>query len=166
MRIRLSRLLLFFLLFSFRSAFAQSSVEFSMLSGLNVFSPGHVFMNGRSYGAEMGYNISMYQNPADWVKRLRVDALSLTAGYRNMSQVFIKDSLESKGFLGNIYTLSGKLNFSLLRSAKTKLLLTTDAGIAYSTSSYFIDGNPIVASRINFSPKIGLKFKTLRDQPH
>lgn len=161
MRIRLSRFLLFFLVFSFRSAFAQNSVEFSMLSGLNVFSPGHVFMNGRSYGAEMGYNISMDQNPADWVKRLRVDALSLTSGYRNMSQVFIKDSLESKGFLGNIYTLSGKLNFSLLRSAKTKLLLTTDAGIAYSTSSYFIDGNPIVASRINFSPKIGLKFKTL-----
>ena len=52
-------------------------------------------MNGRSYGAEMGYNISMDQNPADWVKRLRVDALSLTAGYRNMSRVFIKDKVQA-----------------------------------------------------------------------
>ena len=132
-----------------------------MLSGLNVFSPGHVLITGKSYGAEIGYNLSMAGKNADWVKRLRVDALGVTAGYRNMGSVLIRDSVESKGFLGDVYTLSVRMNISLLRSEQTKLLLTSDAGVTYSSSSYFIDGNPIVSSRINFSPKLGLKFQTL-----
>ncbi|MEJ7780072.1 MAG: acyloxyacyl hydrolase [Daejeonella sp.] len=131
-----------------------------MLSGLNVFSPGHVLITGKSYGAEIGYNLSMADKNADWVKRLRVDAIGITAGYRNMGGVLIRDSVESKGFLGDVYTLSARMNISLLRSEQTKLLLTSDAGFTYSSSSYFIDGNPIVSSRINFSPKLGLKFQT------
>lgn len=158
---RLSRFLIILLLLSFRSALAQNSVEVSMLSGLNVFSPGHILINGKSYGAEVGYNLSMAQNPADWVRRLRVDALGITAAYRNMSQILIQDSLESKGFLGNVYTVSAKLNISIIKSLRTKLFFTTDAGFSYSTSSYFVDGNPIVASRLNFSPNVGLKFKTI-----
>lgn len=156
---RAGRLLLI-LIFSIRSAYSQNSIGFSTLSGLDVFSPDHVLIRGRSYGAELGYSISMKQNTADWTKRLRVDAVSIIAGYRNMSQVLIKDSLESKGFLGDVYTITAGLNISLFKSGRTNLFLTTDAGFTYSTSSYFKDGNPIVASRLNFSPKLGLKAKT------
>ncbi|HXI01115.1 MAG TPA: acyloxyacyl hydrolase [Sphingobacteriaceae bacterium] len=160
MRFRASRLLFLLCGFLYGSVKAQNSIEFSPLSGISVFSPGHLLLTGKSYGAELGYNFSMQQNPADWVKRLNIDAVGVTAGYRNMSQVLVKDSIGSKGFLGNVYTLSGKLNISLLKFKRTSLLLTPGAGITYSTSSFFTDGNPIVASRINFSPQFGLKIKT------
>lgn len=160
MRLSAGSLLLFFSLLVYRSAQAQNSVEFSPLSGISVFSPGHLVLTGKSYGAELGYNFSMKQNPADWVKRLHVDAIAITAGYRSMSQVLIKDSIESKGFLGDVYTLSARLNVLLFKRRNISVLLTPGAGASYSTSSYFVDGNPIVASRINFSPQAALKVKT------
>ncbi len=161
MHFRLVILFAIFLSCGFQSAHSQNSLEFSVLSGLNVFSPGHVLIKGKSYGAEIAYNVSVSEKNADWVKRLRVDGLGIAAGYRNMGGVLIRDSVESKGFLGDVYTLSARMNIALLRPGNTKLLLTSDAGVTFSSSSYFIDGNPIVSSRINFSPKLGLKFQTL-----
>lgn len=153
--------LLFLGLFLFNGTLrAQNSIEVSPVSGMSVFSPGHVVLTGKSYGAELGYNVSMKQNPADWVKRLHIDAIAITAGYRSMSQVLIKDSIESKGFLGDVYTLSARLNIRLFKRGNTSVLLTPGAGATYSTSSYFVDGNPIVASRINFSPQAAFKIKT------
>lgn len=160
MRFTVNGLLLFLSFFLCCSAHAQNSIMFSPLSGISVFSPGHLLLTGKSYGAELGCNFSMKQNPADWVKRLHVDAAGIAAGYRNMSQVLVKDSLESKGFLGNVYTISGRLDILLLKTNRASVFLTPGAGMTYSTSSFFTDGNPIVASRINFSPQLGLKIKT------
>lgn len=151
---------LLLLLFLFcRAAHAQNSVEFSPLSGISVFSPGHLALTGESYGAELGYNFSTKQNAADWVKRLHVEAVGIAAGYRSMRDVLVKDSMESKGFLGNVFNLSAKLNIRLLNFHNSSVLLTPGTGILYSTSSYFIDGNPIVASRINLAPQLGLKVR-------
>ena len=161
MHFRLAILFAVFLSCLFQPVYSQNSLEFSLLSGLSVFSPGHTSLTGKSYGTELRYNVSMANNTSDWVKRLRVDAVGITGGYRNMGNVLIRDSMESKGFLGHVYTLSAGINIFLLKSAKTKLLFTSDGGITYSSSSYFIDNNPIVSSRLNFSPKAGLKFQTL-----
>lgn len=150
----------FVFLFVFRSVQAQNSIEFTPLTGLSVFSPGHVILTGKTYGAEIGYNFSMKESQADWVKRLYVNGVGITAGYRSMNQVAIKDSAESQGFLGSVYTLSAKLNIRLLRLNNTTILLTPGAGIAYSTSSYFADGNPIVASKINLAPQARLEIRT------
>jgi hypothetical protein len=139
---------------------AQNSLEIMPLSGIRVFAPGTVSLTGKSYGFEAAYNIYQRDKKTEWIKRLRVRDISLVAGYRNMNQVAITDSTGSRGFLRSAYTLSSKLNTTLLSVKRTELLLLTGFGLTYSPSSYFSDGNPLVGSKLNFSPHAGLKLRT------
>jgi len=77
-----------------------------------------------------------------------------------MRQVYRKDSLASKGFLKDVYTLSGRLNINLLSVNKTELLFISSLGVTYTNTSFFTDKNPLVGSRINFSPQAGIRIKT------
>jgi len=139
---------------------AQNSIEITPLSGIKIFSPGSIPLEGKSYGAEIAYNIYQKENPAEWIKKLRIRDISIVAGYRDMRQVYIKDSVDSKGFLKDVYTISGRLNINLLNVNKTELLFITGFGATFTNTSYYTDKNPLVGSRINFSPQAGIKLKT------
>ena len=152
---------LFFLVVIFFASTAkgQNSLEFNTLSGFKVFSPGNYSLSGMSYGGEVAYNISQQNKEQEWVKRLNISEISLVGGYHNMGAVRITDSLASKGFLQNVFTASGRLNSKLFELQRLSLSITAGIGLAYSSSSYFTDQNPIVGSRLNFSPQAGLKLK-------
>ena len=139
---------------------AQNSLEFTSISGVKVTSPGKYLLGGKTYGFEVAYNMSQTKRFDEWIKRLSVRDIAIVGGYRNMNNVYIKDSIDSKGFLGSVYTLSARLNVKLLSFKKTEILLTGSTGLVYSGSSYFTDGNPIIGTRLNFLPQGGIKIRT------
>jgi len=153
-------LVIFALILSSRNSDAQNSIELTTLSGVKVYSDGTLPLGGKSYGFEAAYNMFQKKRSAEWIKTLRIRDIAIMAGYRNMSNVYMVDSAESKGFLGSIYTLSGGLNVNLISLNKTEILFVTGAGITYSSSSFFSDGNLIVGSHINFTPYAGIKIRT------
>jgi hypothetical protein len=161
MRVSIICSIITLLFFVSNTADAQNSIEISPLTGIKVFSPGNISLNGKSYGVEAVYNISQQENPAEWIKKLRVRDIGIVAGYRNMRQVYISDSVASKGFLKDVYTISGRLNINLLNINKTELLFISSIGVTYTSTSFFTDKNPLVGSRINFSPQAGVKIRTL-----
>lgn len=140
-------------------AMGQHSLEFNSISGFKVFSPGNYSLSGMSIGGEVAYNFSQHGRNDEWIKRLKVSQISLVAGFHDMQPVHITDSIGSKGFLQKVFTLSGRLNHKLLELNPFSVSITTGIGLAYSTSSYFTDNNPIVGSRLNFTPQAGFKFK-------
>jgi hypothetical protein len=141
------------------AASAQHSIEINAVSGFKVFSPGNYSLSGMSHGAEAAFNISQKNQNHEWVRRLNITDISIVGGFHNMQSVQITDSVASKGFLHNLYSVSGRLSHQLFESGRVSLSLTAGIGVAYSTSSYFTDNNPIVGSRLNFSPQTGLKLK-------
>lgn len=147
-------------LFSFGKCVAQNALEFTSISGVKVSSPGNYSLGGKSYGVEVAYNMSQTKRFDEWIKRLNVRDIVIVGGYRNMNNVYVKDSTDSKGFLGSIYTLSARLNVKLISFKKTEILLIGSTGLVYSSSSYFTDGNPIIGSRLNFLPQGGIKIRT------
>lgn len=142
-----------------RVAEAQHSIEFNSISGFKVFSPGNYALSGMSHGGELAFNLSQENRHDEWIRRLRVSEISLVGGFHNMRAVQIVDSSASMGFLQNIFTLSGRLNHRLFQGGRFSVSLTAGIGLAYSTSSYFSDDNPIVGSKINFSPQTGIKIR-------
>lgn len=142
------------------SARGQYSVELNSISGFKIFSPGNYNLSGMSFGGEVAFNISQENSDKEWVRRLRISEVSVVGGYHNMGAVRITDSLASNGFLQNVFTTSGRLNSKLFELKRISLSLTAGIGLAFSSSSYFTDQNPIVGSRLNFSPQAGLKLKT------
>lgn len=141
------------------NCYAQHSIEFAALSGAKVFTDGTLSLSGKSYGFEAAYNMFQKRRSAEWIKRLHVRDIAVTGGYYNMRDVYLADSPDSKGFLGSVCTLSGRLNISLISLKKTEMLFAAGVGVAYSSSSFFADGNPIVGSHINFSPYSGIKIR-------
>ena len=139
---------------------AQNSIEIDPLAGIKVNSPGNFPLAGKSYGIEAAYNMFQRNRSEEWIKRLHVRDIAIVGGYRNLNNVYITDTADSKGFLGSIFSISGRLNFNLANFNKTEVLLLTSVGITYSSSSFFSDGNPIVGSRLNFSPQVGIKIRT------
>lgn len=154
----LRSLLTFLILIAFcRVAEAQHSIEFNSISGFKVFSPGNYALSGMSHGGELAFNFSQTHKSDEWVRRLHITDISLVGGFHNMRSVQIADSVASKGFLQSVFTVSGRLNHKLYEIGRFSMSLTAGLGLAYSTSSYFTDENPIVGSKLNFSPQGGLK---------
>jgi hypothetical protein len=156
----LTLLVILALIISSRNCDAQNSLELNMISGVKVFTDGDPTLGGKSYGVEAAYNMFQKGRAAEWIKKLHTRDIAIVGGYRNMRNVYMTDSIGSKGFLGSVYTLSGRLNMDLASFNKTELLLVTSLGMSYSTSSFFSDGNLIVGSHINFSPQVGIKLRT------
>lgn len=152
-----SLLFILVLLVFCKAADAQHSVEVNSLSGFKVFSPGNYALSGMSHGGEFAFNFSQRHRQEEWIKRLRVSQISLVGGFHNMRSVQIADSAASKGFLQSVFTLSGRLNHEIYEGRTFSVSLTAGIGLAYSTSSYFSDENPIVGSKLNFSPQAGIK---------
>jgi hypothetical protein len=141
------------------TAVGQNSLEVSSISGFKVFSQGKYSLSGMSYGGELAYNLSQQGRNDQWISRLNISDISIVAGIHNMQSVQISDSLASKGFLRNVFTASGRLTHKLFQKDRLSFSLIAGVGLAYSTSSYFKDNNPIVGSLINFTPQAGLKVK-------
>lgn len=153
-------ILIFFIFFSTTChCSAQNSLEVTSLFGKKVFADGTIPLEGNSYGFEVAYNIFQKKRPVEWVENLHIRDISIVAGYRDMRNVYISDSITSRGFLGTVYMLSSRLNINIFNINKTEVLFIAGAGILYSSSSFFKDKNPIVGSNVNFSPYAGIKIK-------
>ncbi|HEY0897520.1 MAG TPA: acyloxyacyl hydrolase, partial [Sphingobacteriaceae bacterium] len=87
------------------------------------------------------------------------DDISIVAGYQDMSQISIRDSADSRGFLKQTYTLAAKMNNTLFERNRLSLALSTGLGVTASHTSYFTDHNPLVGSRLNFFLSTGLRAK-------
>jgi len=68
MRLTKVHLIAALLILTSKNVNAQNSIEITPLSGIKIFSPGNISLDGKSYGAEVAYNIYQKENPAEWVK--------------------------------------------------------------------------------------------------
>ena len=145
------------------TAVAQNSndrIEISASNGIKIFTAEKNILKGNFYGVEAAYHFNMAKNQAPYIKMLNIKDIDIVANYRNMEQVTLNNDPASKGLLGSVYGVAGRLEIGLVKAGPVQLLLTPSLGFVYSTETFFTNQNPIVGSHFNLSSQIGLKVLT------
>jgi len=159
------RALLFsLLLFSFQHIIAQTGnnkIGFTGLYGLSSFTAEKYKLPGHLAGGEFTYHYDMANNKAPYIRILNIQAIDIVAGYRNFNKVAIIDSVPTTThLLGSVYSILGRLEIPIVKLGGTRLLFTPALGLAYSTGTYFSNGNPLIGSHINLASQAGLQLVT------
>lgn len=143
-----------------RSLFAQTNndqLEFTAIHALSVFTPDNYTLKGNVWGGELAWHFNMADNKADYAHMLGISSVDIVGSYRNYQSLTINNNPASKGSLGDVYALIGRLEIPVAKAGPVKLLFTPGIGFAYSTVSYFDNKNPLVGSRLNLAAQAGLK---------
>lgn len=151
--------LLVTLILSFEGLMAQTGnkIELSGVVGLSSFTAEKYTLPGNLLGAEISYHFDMANNKAPYIKMLNIAAIDAVVGYRNFNKVTITDSLGATSHLiGGVYTLMGRLEIPVVKVGGTQLVFAPALGFAYSTGTYFSNGNPLIGSHINLATQAGL----------
>jgi hypothetical protein len=163
MFLKLKLLVIVSILFSkFLYAQTDSSnrIEFTPIAGIKVFTPNNYSIQGKTWGGELAYHFNMTDNKLDYIRILHISAIDIVGSYRNMQSLTIDNNPASRGSLGDIYTLIGRLEIPLAKAGPVRLLFTPGFGFAWSTVNYFDNNNPLVSSHINMAAQAGLKVFT------
>ncbi|MGN6641223.1 MAG: acyloxyacyl hydrolase, partial [Mucilaginibacter sp.] len=139
---------------------AQSNndqLEFTAIHALSVFTPDNYTLKGNVWGGELGYHFNMTNDSAAFVRMLNLRSIDVIASYRSFGSVIIDNDVATKGTLGDVYSVMGRLEIPLIQAGPIKLLFTPGFGFAYSTINYFDNYNPLVGSHINLAAQAGLK---------
>ena len=151
-------------LFIFSCASAQSTsnqLEISGLYGISSFTAEKYKLPGHLVGGEAVYHFNMANNKADYVRLLNISSIDVVGSYRNLHSITItNDPGSKKGALGEVYALMGRLEIPFIKAGATQFIFTPGFGFAYSTQTYFTNGNPLVGSHINLAAQAGVKVKT------
>jgi len=143
--------------------FAQSSndqLEFTAISAIKIFTPDQYNLQGKAWGGELAYHFNMADNKANYATMLGISSIDIVASYRSYQSLTINNDPASKGSLGSVYGLIGRLEIPVFKAGPVKLLFTPGIGFAYSTESYFDNKNPLVGSHLNLAAQGGLKLFT------
>lgn len=146
-----------------KSLYAQTNnnrLELTPFESLKVFTPDNNSIQGTIYGAELAYHFNMTRDSLDYVRILHISAIDIVGSYRNLHSLTVNNDPALKGKLGDTYTLIGRFEIPLYQTGPVKLLFTPGFGFAYSSTSYFTNGNPLIGSRINFAAQAGMKIIT------
>lgn len=149
-----------FLILLSGSLFAQNNndqLEFTAIHALSIFAPGNYKLSGNVWGGELGYHFNMTRDSVDYARMLNIKSIDLVASYRNLGSVIINNNPNTKGSLGDVYSVVGRLEIPIVQAGPMKLLFTPGFGFAYSTITYFDNHNPLVGSHINLAAQAGLK---------
>lgn len=154
-------------LFYIQSGSAQESVHKDSSDGLSltgktgtIFSPAEHQPTGTVYGAEIGYQINMSRNTADWIHILHVRDVSLNASYLTLRNVSLVGLQNSKGIMGDLCGINAQLDMAICHIDATTILFCPGIGVVYSTQTFQTNQNPIVGSHINFTLQAGLAIET------
>ena len=161
--------ILFFNILFYSYSFAQNlkkdtndvsnSISVSGSEGLLIFAAKGNSIGGNFWGTEVAYNINLKNNSSDWVRLLKVKNASIIWTYFNLNNLYLKKDPNTKGFLGNDYSILGGLALSVFQYNKVDLLLTPGLGLTYASKTYQTNYNPFVGSHINLAAQIGLKLE-------
>ena len=135
----------------------QNSLFVTTFNDLSVFAGGENFMKGNSWGLTAGYNFSMQKNNSDWVRTLNVKNVALVFTYLNMDDVFLPNTTETKGFLGDAYNVTSQLDILLFHINKTDVMLSPGFGFSYVTQTFRTTDNKLVGTHINLNEGLGIK---------
>ncbi|TCC95470.1 acyloxyacyl hydrolase [Pedobacter hiemivivus] len=136
----------------------RNSIEFSPQVSLAVFTADHK-LRGTAYGGELIYHMNTVASHRPWMRMLNLNSLDLVFNYKNMSDIVMVSDPRPNRF-GDSYALIAALNFSLLKTKGSELLLTPGFGLGYLGETWFTNENILVGSHINFSSRIALKLST------
>lgn len=136
----------------------RNSIEFTPQVSLGVFTAQNK-LTGTAYGGELIYHMNTTANPRPWMQMLNLKSLDLVFNYKNMSDIVMVSDPRPDRF-GDSYALLAALNFSLLKTNKTELLVSPGLGLGYLGETWFTNENVLVGSHLNFSSRIGLKVAT------
>ena len=141
-------------------SFAQSGsdeIEVTGLEGIKVFSPHKNYVEGHPLGVELGYHFGLRDDSLAYARMLGIKYFDIVGSYRTLNSLTINHDPSTKGILGDVYSLTGRLDIQLLKTGPVSLQFTPGFGFAYSTTSYFSDQNPLIATKLNLAVQAGLK---------
>jgi len=136
----------------------RNSIEFTPQMSLGVFTAQNK-LSGTAYGGELIYHLNTTGNPRPWMKMLNLKSLDLVFNYKDMSDIIMVSDPRPDRF-GDSYALLAALNFSLLKTGSTEVLVSPGLGLGYLGETWFTNENVLVGSHLNFSSRIGLKVAT------
>jgi hypothetical protein len=154
--------LFYILLFAFKFSTAQNNkIELSGLYGISSFTAEKYSLPGHTVGGEVSYHFSTANNKADYVRLLNISSIDVVGSYRSFKPISITNSPTSKkGDLGGVYSLMGRLEIPFITAGSTRFIFEPGFGFAYSTETYFTNGNPLVGSHLNLAARASVKIRT------
>ncbi|MEO5646098.1 MAG: acyloxyacyl hydrolase [Candidatus Paceibacterota bacterium] len=138
----------------------NNSIAITPIAGINISTASQEKLKGNFYGIEGSYQISMAHYDADWVRMLHVKSVSIAATYIDVQNLTRNGVQSTKGIIGNMYSLSSRLNISLWNSGSTRLLISPGLGLAYVTQTFYTNKNFVFGSHVNAVLQLGAKMET------
>jgi hypothetical protein len=136
----------------------RNNIEFTPQISLGVFTAQNK-LSGTAYGGELVYHLNTTGNPRPWMKVLNLKSLDLVFNYKNMSDIIMVSDPRPDRF-GDSYALLAALNFSLLKTGNSEILVSPGLGLGYLGETWFTNENILVSSHLNFSLRMSLKVAT------
>jgi hypothetical protein len=155
---------LYFLLFVIPlKSLAQNntnSIAISGIQGIDIFGADGYHLQGNYEGLQVGYQLNMADNKAQWIRLLGVKDVGFQFSWFDLQNVSIRGWANSNGVLGNNYSVMNYLDISMFTWGKTNFLFSPGIGLLYTQQDYYTDGNPLIGSHINLALQAGFKSRT------
>lgn len=114
-------------------------------------------LRGYIWGVTAGYNFSMEKNNSYWARALNAKNVAVAVSYANMKDAIPTKAFQTKGFLGDAYSIQSQLDIPLLDIDKTSIIFSPGFGLTYVTQTFRTTDNPLVGSHLNMSATLGVK---------